>query len=165
MSTTLWIAGHNLSGYMPESSPYLTASWESARDSIAEDIQRHADSLYDGLKTHKYFEEGREEWSAQQVLDYFNEHPEGIMIYAEHGQWKETLVLTDNDKEILTEIAQCEKMLKELSELEPNTEWDGYNRHTHNWLHITERDIHEIPEGLEGDELEEVIDRINEMAF
>ncbi len=164
MSTVIWIAGWNLGGYLPEMSPFLTVSWESGRDFLAEEIDRHKSSLYDGLKTHKYFEFGREEWSAQQVLDYAEQQNDTFPCVDESTAVRdEYVVLTDSDKETLVEIAQCEEMLSELSALEADTEWDGCNKYTNNWLHITDRSANDIPADLEGEELEYKIDELNEV--
>lgn len=42
-----YVVGHNMPGYLPESDPWITSDWESARDSLLEDMDRHADSLAD----------------------------------------------------------------------------------------------------------------------
>lgn len=44
--TVLWTAGHGMRGYLPESSPFLTTSWGSAKDSTVEDLG-HANGLAD----------------------------------------------------------------------------------------------------------------------
>jgi hypothetical protein len=45
--TKNFVVGHNMPGYLPESDPWITDDWESARDSLLEDMDRHADSLAD----------------------------------------------------------------------------------------------------------------------
>jgi hypothetical protein len=151
MPTTIWIVGQNLAGYMPNSSPFLTTDWESAKNSLADDIERWADSLVSGLTTLKYFEDGREEYTAEQALEYCEAHPE--------------LVLVDRDKETLQEIAQCEAAIESLNNLEKDLEWGYYIGNEYYWMHITEREANEIPDDLEGDELEDFIDMLNEMGY
>lgn len=45
--TTNYVVGHNMPGYLPESDPWITTDWETARDALLEDMERHADSLTD----------------------------------------------------------------------------------------------------------------------
>lgn len=52
---TVWIVGHNLTGYLPETDPYAYDDHASARDALAEDIAFHADheeqqDTYDALR-------------------------------------------------------------------------------------------------------------------
>src|SRR5260370_13124657 len=45
-----FVVGHNMPGYLPESDPWITADWETARNALLEDMDRHADSLGDMLE-------------------------------------------------------------------------------------------------------------------
>jgi hypothetical protein len=40
-----YVVGHNMPGYLPESDPWITADWETARNALLEDMDRHADLL------------------------------------------------------------------------------------------------------------------------
>ena len=42
-----YVVGHNMPGYLPESDPWITSDWETARNALLEDMDRHADSLAD----------------------------------------------------------------------------------------------------------------------
>lgn len=42
-----YVVGHNLPGYLPESDPWITDSWESARDALIDDLERLADHASD----------------------------------------------------------------------------------------------------------------------
>jgi hypothetical protein len=44
-----YVVGHNMPGYLPESEPWITADWESARNSLIFDLEKHADNLADIL--------------------------------------------------------------------------------------------------------------------
>lgn len=164
MTTVIYSCGHNLVGYLPESNPYVTTDWQSAHDSLVDDIVQHRDSLYDALKTHAYFESGRENWNMERILAFAEEYEDGFPVYVMDGQWR-TVLMTDSDKAVITEIDQCDKALQ----------WIGFNvvdnpgmtfsvsiGYVHYWLETVDRDTIEIPEDLEGDELQERIEQINE---
>ncbi len=167
--TKIWVSGHNMSGYMPESSPYITSSWESARDSIAEEIEQWASTLHDGLTTSKFFDCGREEWSAAHLLWQFEQH-DGVISYEYEideysGPIHDEIVLTDHDEDILKEIAELDELLVELKELPKDSEWWGSAKYTSYWINESERSTNEIPEELEGDELEQFLDDLNEQGY
>jgi hypothetical protein len=45
-----YVTGHNMAGYLPESDPWITADWESARDSLLWDLESVADYFAEGLE-------------------------------------------------------------------------------------------------------------------
>lgn len=163
MSTKIYSYGHNLAGCLPESSPYLTTSWQSAHDSLVDDIVQHMNSLYDALKTHKYFESGREEWTPERILEFADQYEDGFPCYVMDGQW-ETVLMTDSDKLTLKDIAECEKALRWIgANVDPDTQFSVTIGYYNYWLQEAERD--ETLEGIEGDELEARIEAINQEAY
>lgn len=161
--TRIWVCGHNMGGYSPESSPYITSSWGSAKDCLLEEIDRDANSLYDGLDTHKYFESGREEWTPAQVL-HFAEQYEDAFPHYEQGQW-ETIMLTDSDKDTLSEIAELDDLVESLSKIVEGEQWGGNAKYIHYWLEESSRSSNDIPADLEGEELDDFLQHLNEMGY
>jgi hypothetical protein len=45
LSTVVYVVGHNLSGYLPESEPFFTTDETTARSVLADDLDRLWDSL------------------------------------------------------------------------------------------------------------------------
>lgn len=43
-----WTVVVNMPGYMPMEEPYVTDDWEAARGYLVDELQRHAESLYEG---------------------------------------------------------------------------------------------------------------------
>ncbi len=133
MTTRIYVSGHNMQGYMPESAPYLTTDWESACNSLVWDIESFADYLGQGL-------------------DPENADPE-------------------ETKKVAASIEDCEEALDDLKDIaKQGPERYGYavcyylgdNSY---WIEQSERASNEIPLDLEGDALEELIEKLNDSGY
>ncbi len=173
--TRLFVAGHNLSGYMPMSGPYLTTSWESARDCLAEDIDRYRDSLWSGLSMSedKIFPlEEAEQWGATEILDWwFGGNDKwipwselNVAYLTERELDGKSYVLTEHDHDVLIEIADAEDALETIKLAQPESSFFVSVGNENYWLEETTREAQALPVDADGEELEAMIERLNEMS-
>lgn len=150
--TRIWIAGHNMGGYMPESAPYLTTTHESARDSLLWDLGP-GNGLLD------FYHQGMKDDTLMVIRVLFDDD---LKVAYEHFS---SYVHDEYELETIQHAIQCEEALAELEGLAPGEEWDAWIGYYHYWLHETDRSANDIPPDLEGDELEEMIEKLNEECW
>lgn len=156
----IWSIGHNLSGYMLESAPYVTQEFENAKDVCMHDIDSHVNSLWDGLTTgmDRIIDFDPDEINAtQEVLDAWDDRAEELEAKG--------LILVDRDRETLVEAAEGEACLKELKELSDETEWYGTVGNVSYWINEVSRGDLDIPALMEGDTLDMALERINDANY
>lgn len=143
-STVLWLAGQNLAGYLPETSPFLCTSWAEARDVVREDLTRHAESLYERM--------------SDVLRDLVNGH---------HPKFVRDAVLTEEseDRALLLDIIDAEDALDALDAVENGTDFLVYVGHVARWFHTVPRADAGIAEDLRGDALEDAVLAYNENAY
>lgn len=194
--TKLWVSGHNLSGYSPMNAPWLTTTWESAREDCAEAIDRTIQSLWDGLSMSldKIVPlDEAEQWGATEMLDWWFGGNDRWVPWAELNaqdrterfgdedqamfesgteaeQWEIKLhapiyTLTESDFYILRDISDGESSLDTCRGLEPGQSFCGEVGNENYWFEESDRSSNEIPEDLEGEELEELVDKLNEQGY
>ena len=57
----IYCVGKNIPGYLPESSPYYTLSWEAACDAMASDLDECLEAIYQGDIDHDELDESLKE--------------------------------------------------------------------------------------------------------
>jgi hypothetical protein len=156
MGSKLYSIGHNISGYMSESQPYITSDFEAAKEALMSDVESFAESLWSGLTgapITTLTDEQREclsmiEPEAKVCLDH--PHPD----------------ITDRDKETLQQVLDCDTIIKEINELTDPTEYTGYvefGSHSEAyWIVFVSREDAGISDDLEGDELDDALEKLND---
>ncbi len=84
-----YVVGHNMPGYLPESDPWITDDWGTARAALKEDMERHADSLAD------FEEDGDELTDLERAIDDLGTAPAGTEWGWTVGNTAYWLSLTD----------------------------------------------------------------------
>lgn len=171
--TRLWVSGHNLSGYSPMSSPYLTSSWESARDDCAESIERTISSFWDSLSmsVDKIVPlDEAENWGATEMLDWWFGGNDRWVPYNEIEETERTIdgqeyMLDEHDFYVLREISDGESALDSLKDCPEGMSWSHEVGNEVYWFEESDRSSNDIPADLEGGELEELIEKLNEQGF
>jgi hypothetical protein len=167
--TVIWSAGHGMRGYLPESSPSIHTAWEGARGSIEWELDQRDDfysqviddywlGWVNTLADDKHWPD--DDGDINLLYAFFEKvfngefaDVHGAQYLAEHD-WS-------NLKGLL-ELEECKRSLQRTPENEP---WSGTVEHNHFWIEVSDRMSNDIPEDLEGEELDEFIQELNENGY
>ena len=110
-----WAAGWNMPGYMPDREPGAFSTWEEARDSLIEDMERAADETDDETEAAEL-----REWVAA-VSTATENAPWGATVGAYHW-W---ITTADTDPDDAEELTLLEGFLKQMAGYGGDEQWDG----------------------------------------
>jgi hypothetical protein len=115
-----WCIGWNMPGYMPDSEPSAYATWEEARDSLADEIERFADQDAESEQPEEQHEDFEEALRVLRAL------PEGEEFGRTVGAYHYWLSLSHNvDPDASAELAELEALLGDLSGNGGDEQWEG----------------------------------------
>lgn len=161
-SRRIWVAGHNLTGYLPESAPSYHLDWEGARDSLLWELNSLSD----------YYAEGLE----QGWLDFYNKNPRELVLAFVGEVRGGTIEIPEKDEamaesyqlDCVEYLAACDEAIEDLNRMTEPEAFSAFIEHRHYWID-NELLMHNLVVELVGDDKftnwEEAIEAINEAAY
>lgn len=153
-ATKIWWVGHSMRGYLPESAPYYTTDHSSAVGYTKDELESLAD----------YFCQGMSQNALSAVANTKDGKAESFIKWLEETRTEPIthFNLEDMDMDCIYRLEECEAAIDSLGELERDEEWWADVHHYHYWIQEVDRSEFEIPEDLEGEMLEEMIEDLNQ---
>ena len=172
--THLWSAGHGMRGYLPDSSPSLHTSWEGAVESTLYDLDQYSDFFFQGMDQVwiDFYNHTIKSCDDEQVreddcdIDLVWE----FFCKVKDGHWEHGVPMDDVQWELCKGAIECEREMRELRRLDPDKvtkdmPWAGWAGNQHYFIEESERESNDIPADLEGEELDEMVQELNENGW